>query len=370
MRNASSAAKRLLLVAAVVILALYAIVQAINRPVGGDVETYRAEFSDVFGLHKNADVRVRGVQVGKVTDIDLQPTGVALVTFTVREENRLTNRDQLAIRFQNLVGQRYLAVTKAEVAEKSEVTEKSEVPEKSDDSEESGVAGAASSSAPTDVTPLDPDQVIPAAKTSGSFDITKLFNGLRPLLQGADPEVFNTFATNMLHLLQGEDGVGLGDVLAEVERLTRFATDKKALIATIVNNLGVVSAALQGKSEIIGVLMKGLGVLFDTLETKLDLLKSAFGNGAKVFPPIVDLLSNLFDLTLGGHDNVSARIMQLVPDTNQFAEVLGALPTFLATVNASMSHLGFDATCSRGEVSLPEMGQVLLGGGKVTLCKA
>ena len=42
MRNASSAAKRLLLVAAVVILALYAIVQAINRPVGGDVETYRA----------------------------------------------------------------------------------------------------------------------------------------------------------------------------------------------------------------------------------------------------------------------------------------------------------------------------------------
>ncbi|MGW0454986.1 MlaD family protein [Gordonia sputi] len=358
MRNASSATKRLLLVAAVVILALYAIVQAINRPVGGDVETYRAEFSDVFGLHKNADVRVRGVQVGKVTGIDLQSTGVALVTFTVREENRLTNRDQLAIRFQNLVGQRYLAVTKAEVAEKSEVTEKS------------GVAGAASSSTSTDVTPLDPDQVIPAAKTSGSFDITKLFNGLRPLLQGADPEVFNTFATNMLHLLQGEDGVGLGDVLADVERLTRFATDKKALISTIVNNLGVISTALQGKSEIIAVLMKGLGVLFDTLETKLDLLKSAFGNGAKVFPPIVDLLSNLFDLTLGGHDNVSARIMQLVPDTNQFAEVLGALPTFLATVNASMSHLGFDATCSRGEVSLPEMGQVLLGGGKVTLCRA
>ena len=352
MRNASSATKRLLLVAAVVILALYAIVQAINRPVGGDVETYRAEFSDVFGLHKNADVRVRGVQVGKVTDIDLQSTGVAMVTFTVRQENRLTSRDQLAIRFQNLVGQRYLAVTKAEVAQKAEVN------------------GTVSTTTPTDAAPLDPDQVIPAAKTSGSFDITKLFNGLRPLLQGADPEVFNTFATNMLHLLQGEDGVGLGDVLADVERLTRFATDKKALISTVVNNLGIVSAALQGKSEIIGVLMKGLGVLFDTLETKLDLLKSAFGNGARVFPPIVDLLSNLFDLTLGGHDNVSARIMQLVPDTNQFAEVLGALPTFLATVNASMSHLGFDATCSRGEVALPEMGQVLLGGGKVTLCKA
>ena len=352
MRNASSATKRLLLVAAVVILALYAIVQAINRPVGGDVETYRAEFSDVFGLHKNADVRVRGVQVGKVTDIDLSSTGVAMVTFTVRQENRLTNRDQLAIRFQNLVGQRYLAITRAEVAQKAEIS------------------GAVSSSTPTDATPVDPDHVIPAAKTSGSFDITKLFNGLRPLLQGADPEVFNTFATNMLHLLQGEGDVGLGDVVADVERLTRFATDKKALISTIINNLGIISTELRGKSEIIATVMKSLGVLFDTLETKLDLLKTAFGNGSKVFPPIVDLLSNLFDLTLGGHDNVSARIMELVPDTNQFAEVLGALPTFLSTVNASMSHLGFDATCSHGEVSLPEMGQVLLGGGKVTLCKA
>jgi len=346
MRSASSATKRLLLVAAVVILALYAIVQAINRPVGGDVETYRAEFTDVFGLHKNADVRVRGVQVGKVLDIDLQRTGVAVVTFTVRQENRLVGRDQLAIRFQNLVGQRYLAITKAEVTPTVNSTE------------------------PNDSAPLDPSQVIPAAKTMGSFDITKLFNGLRPLLQGADPEVFNTFASNMLDLLQGEGNVGLGDVLADVERLTHFATDRRVLISTIVDNLGVISNELHGKSQIIKTMMDGLGVLFDTLETKLDLLKSAFGNGAKVFPPIVDLLSNLFDLSLGGHDNVSARIMQLVPDTNEFARVLGALPTFLATVNASMSQLGFDATCSHGQVSLPDMGQILLGGGKVTLCRA
>ncbi|MGV9858728.1 MlaD family protein [Gordonia sp. NPDC003425] len=344
MRSASSAARRLLLILAVVILALYAIVQAINRPVGGDVETYHAQFSDVFGLHRNADVRVRGVQVGKVVDIELQPSGLAEVEFTVRTANRLTDKDGLAIRFQNLVGQRYLAITKAEVEPTS-----------------GGVAPAR---------PRDPHTVIPATETVGSFDITKLFNGLRPLLQGADPQVFNTFARNMLDLLQGEGTVGIGDVLGDIDRLTGFATDKRALIQTIVNNLGVISTELHGKSAMIKVMLDGLGQLFNVLETKLDLLKSAFANGAKVFPPTVELLSNTFDLTLGGHDNISARIMQLVPNTTKYAEILGALPTFLSTVNDAMGRLGFDDTCSHGEVALPPMGDVLLGGGRVTLCKA
>lgn len=64
---------------------------------------------------------------------------------------------------------------------------------------------------------LNADRVIPVSAISGSFDITSLFNGLRPLPPGADPAVFNTFAQNMIDLLQGEGGVGIGDVLGDVE---------------------------------------------------------------------------------------------------------------------------------------------------------
>ena len=53
MRSMSSAVRRLLLVAAVVILALYVITAAITRPVNGDTQTYKADFTDAFGLHKN-----------------------------------------------------------------------------------------------------------------------------------------------------------------------------------------------------------------------------------------------------------------------------------------------------------------------------
>lgn len=334
MRSVRSATMRLLLVLAVVILAVYTIVQAINRPVTGDTETYHADFSDVFGLHRNADVRVRGVQVGKVTGIELQRSGVARVEFTVRTADRLTGADRLAIKFQNLVGQRYLAIDK-------------------------GTAAA----------PIDPDAVIPVGVTTGSFDITKLFNGLRPILTGADPEVFNTFATNMLHLIQGEDGVGIGDVLADVDRLTKFAADKRTVIRVIVDNLAVVSAQLKGKSSIINTLMDSLGMLFDTLELRLDDLRGAFGQGAKVFPPIVDVMKASFDMSLGGHDDISRRLMELVPDTGELAKTLASLPTVLAGVNAAMGRAGFDDKCSHGQVDLPPMGSVLLGGGRLVLCK-
>ncbi|MGV9669159.1 MlaD family protein [Gordonia sp. NPDC003504] len=338
---------RLLLVAAVVILALYAIVAAINRPVGGDTDTYRAEFTDVFGLHLNADVRIRGVAVGKVNDIELQPDGLALVTFSVRTSNRLTGHDQLAIRFQNLVGQRYLAITDAAT-----------------------ISSAGNSSAGTSDAPIDPAAVIPASKTVGSFDITKLFNGLRPILVGADPAVFNTFATNLLHLIQGEDGVGIGAVLGDIDRLTQFATDKRAMITVILNNLGVVSDQLQGKSSMITTLMSSMRMLFDTLENRLDLLKKAFGTGSEVFPPIVELMKSTFDLGLGGHDHISARLMELIPDTTRLTEVLSVVPTMLAPINATMGQSGIDANCSHGRMALPAMGTVLLGGGKVTLCRA
>lgn len=341
MRSVRSAVMRLLLVAAVVILALYAIVTAINRPVGGDTDTYRAEFTDVFGLHENADVRIRGVAVGKVNDIELQSDGLALVTFSVRTSNRLTGHDQLAIRFQNLVGQRYLAITETE-----------------------GGAGGSSDA------PIDPAAVIPASKTVGSFDITKLFNGLRPILVGADPAVFNTFATNLLHLIQGEDGVGIGAVLGDIDRLTQFATDKRAMITVILTNLGVVSDQLQGKSSMITTLMSSMRMLFDTLENRLDLLKKAFGTGSEVFPPIVELMKSTFDLGLGGHDHISARLMELIPDTTRLTETLSMVPTMLATINATMGQSGIDANCSHGRMALPAMGTVLLGGGKVTLCRA
>ena len=120
----------------------------INRPVAGDKETHSAEFSDVFGLRANSDSTAYAAsKSAKSRDIELQPTGTALVTFTVASDERLTEDDRLAIRFQNLVGQRYLGIVGAQKTCRARI----------------GPPGTNGTRAPY----VEPDTVIPVAKTSG-----------------------------------------------------------------------------------------------------------------------------------------------------------------------------------------------------------
>ena len=93
-----------------------------------------------------------------------------------------------------------------------------------------------------------------------------------------------------------------------MERLTDFATNKNLMIRTIINNLGVIADQLQGKSAIINAPMENMGMLFDT-RSQPRVAQGAFGQGAKVFPPIVEVMKHAFDLSLGGHDHVRARLM-------------------------------------------------------------
>src|SRR5207244_530534 len=73
--------------------------------------TYKvsATFDDVTGLLPNDNVKVAGVPVGKVTGIKIVD-GRAKVTFTVRRDVKLPSDSQAAVRWRNLLGQRYVYV--------------------------------------------------------------------------------------------------------------------------------------------------------------------------------------------------------------------------------------------------------------------
>ena len=82
---------------AIAIVLLILTINAIRNPVKTTTETYTADFSDVSGLHSNNDVRVRGVQVGKVTSIAVRREGgrsFARVSFTMAADEPLTGRSR------------------------------------------------------------------------------------------------------------------------------------------------------------------------------------------------------------------------------------------------------------------------------------
>ncbi|WP_131809732.1 MlaD family protein, partial [Mycolicibacterium fortuitum] len=129
----------------------------LRRDVSGPATSYSAVFTDVFGLREGDDVRVAGVRVGRVQAIELQGT-LAKVSFIVQAGHRLTSGTVASVNYQNIVGQRYLALDRGR--------------------EE-----------PADELPVG--AVIGVDRTQPSFDIGTLLNGYEPLFAVLDPEQLN-----------------------------------------------------------------------------------------------------------------------------------------------------------------------------------
>jgi phospholipid/cholesterol/gamma-HCH transport system substrate-binding protein len=184
----------------------------------GSTYTYKADFTDVTGLNQGDDVRIAGVRVGTVGAIQILPrpgnTSVAQVTFTVQKSRSLPMSVTAALRYRNLVGQRYIDV-------------------------ERGPG--------TSLKKLKPGGTIPLSQTRPAVDLTVLFQGFQPLVQGLDPTQINELSLEVIKTLQGEGGA-LQLLLANVGDLTNALADKDKVIGEVIDNLTSVLTAI-GKRD-------------------------------------------------------------------------------------------------------------------------
>ena len=77
---------------------------------GEKTHTYKAAFTNVTGLENNDFVRIAGVEVGQVKNVAIQPDTTALVEFTADDSVVLTEGSRAVIRYNDLIGGRYLAL--------------------------------------------------------------------------------------------------------------------------------------------------------------------------------------------------------------------------------------------------------------------
>src|ERR1700759_4415248 len=69
--------------------------------------TYNAVFTNVSGLKGGNFVRIAGVEVGKVKNMSLRKDGTVAVEFDVDANLPLTEGTRAAVRYENLIGDRY-----------------------------------------------------------------------------------------------------------------------------------------------------------------------------------------------------------------------------------------------------------------------
>ena len=172
-----------------------------NLSFGGTKE-YRAEFVDATGVVEGDDVRIAGVKVGSVTEVEIVDRTRALVSFKVEESTPLSGATEAAIRYRNLVGQRYLSLT-----------------------ETIGDTGA-----------LDEGATIPVDRTSPALDLTVLFNGFKPLFQALSPEDLNKLSFEVIRVFQGEGGT-LEGLLQSTASVTQTLADRDKVISDLIDNL-------------------------------------------------------------------------------------------------------------------------------------
>src|SRR3546814_4637276 len=96
------------LIASLLFAALYNTMT--NKGEGG-TKTLYASFTNVSGRRSGDDVRISGVKVGRVEGIEVQDNRLARVEFTGQDKQAVSDTTRVEMRYQNLLGQKYLALT-------------------------------------------------------------------------------------------------------------------------------------------------------------------------------------------------------------------------------------------------------------------
>ena len=328
-----SALWRLAIVAAVAILLLVLVSNVITQPVAAKLGAYTADFTDISGLHTGADVRVRGVRVGKVESIQLRRLSgqsIAEVAFTLDSSYSIGTDTRLAVNYQALTGLRYVDVTNAS----------------------DGVPAAS------------PVRHIPTSMTQPSFDITKLFNGLQPVLSTLSPDDLNTFTANVDTFLSG-DGSGLGPVLESIHTLTQFLADRQQIVATLMANLKAVADTMSGHAKDFIQIFDWVNRPIDAALDVIDEFRKTQIYGPGFTSAVVQLLDSAgFKRGVNIDDALDKAFINL---DNAF-EAFKLVPVMWENIPPP-SQQGHPLECSRGRAELPLPVDVLLNGQKVTLCK-
>lgn len=204
-RRTVRAAVRVALFTAMCLVFMFVLVTVFGQFRFDSRTSYRAVFTNVSGLKGGNFVRIAGVEVGKVKDMSLHKDGTVTVDFAIDKGLVLTEGTRAAVRYENLIGDRYLSLEDA----------------------------------PGSVRKLPPGQTIPLARTSPALDVDALIGGFRPLFRALDPGQVNALSAELLKVFQGQGGT-ISSVLAQTSALTTTLAGRDQLIGQVVTNLNTV----------------------------------------------------------------------------------------------------------------------------------
>lgn len=274
----------------------------INR-VSSDTVEYTAVFTDVSGLRVGDDVRAAGVKVGRVDGIDLHENEQALVRFTVAVEQEMTDTTRLTMRYQNLLGQRYLALGPGE----------------------------------TPGTALEPGHRISTDQTSPGFDLTALMNGFEPLFAVLEPDEVNQLAESVVAVLQGEAGTIENLLNNTTDLAASFTADEEVFVA-LLDSLTPVMQDLAARGDDFDATVEALNDMMTTLADEREVFGESLESVSALSERIADLTAELRPLVADDLVALQTAAAMFADADEQLGLMLESLPMATGAFARPMAH--------------------------------
>jgi phospholipid/cholesterol/gamma-HCH transport system substrate-binding protein len=271
----------------VVLLALAALVYFWGDLPGIRGTTYEAEFTEAAGLRPDDEVRVAGIKVGEVKDVELDVDRV-LVTFRV-DDTWIGDHTTAAIKIKTLLGRKFLALH------------------------------------PTGGGEQDPKQRIGLDRTATPYDVTKAFEGLASTVGEIDTTqlaasfrtISDTFADSPEHVKSALDGL---------TALSYTISSRDTELAQLLANTRQITTTLAGTNEEFVKLLDDGELLLTELNNRRD--------------AIHDLLTGTTDLARELSGLVADNQKQLGPALAQLDQVTDILTKYGAQLDRSLELAG------------------------------
>ncbi|MBF4997301.1 MCE family protein [Nocardia sp. BSTN01] len=252
-----------------------------------DRETeYHAVFENVSGLRSGQFVRIAGVESGRVRKVSVTDNTKALITFSVAKDVVLTGGTRAVVRYENLVGDRYLEL----------------------------LPGAGAS------TPLRKGATIGLDRTAPALDIDALVGGFRPLFRALDPDQVNKLSSELIAVLQGQNADIVG-FLSHTASLTSTLADRDKLIGSVIGNLNGLLGTIDGKNGQFDALVDNVQKLISGISAQTGPVGDALVHIGEASKSVADLL-NVTHTDIKSDIDQIGRVSTNIDDDHEYLDTL------------------------------------------------
>lgn len=252
-----------------------------------------ATFDDVTGLGAGDPVKLAGVRVGTVADIDLK-TGRATVRFAIDRDVQLPVDTVVSVQAQDLLGQRLLRLDPGASAQML----------------------------------ADGDEIL---ETRSAVHLGELINELGPLLEAVRPDQVNTLVSALNEAIAG-NRQSIADLTVDLAQVLDTAATRSTTIASLTDDYGVLVDELARRDGSIQRLLDNLVLLTETFQASDGVLTEALDT----LPGTTDSLRALLTDNAADVDAVlqdlSTITSSLQPSLDDVDVIVSGLPTVLERV--------------------------------------